>query len=497
MSDVERWLTEVGTAALVGTARREPPFPPPVLGVAAPADEVPVEHRLLASAAVAAALIRAGAPLAEPDAATSSAPPETIPQCGEAAAQLLHLLLSQPPVSRTSRDELVVEWLRLAAGAGQRVPWWLLPTLLDFAAGRRHVARHLGPALGERGTWLVGLNPAWSGLLSGEAELVGIGPDWVETWPMLPSAEAVAVFGVGRAAEPVAARELLESQWDRLPAKVRAECLQALRHGLSSDDEPLLERALDDKATSVRDAAARVLDRLPESARAARMAARLRSLVRLRGTLVRHLEVDVPEPPDEAGIRDGLRPSTKGADVAPTEWLARIVRSAPLTTWTDLTGRPPAATLRMIRDKDVLAWLVEVVLERRDREWALACVDHGVTDPRLLPMLPDDVRTRLLVSWVARPPAGRELPALLTAAPRPWPEELATAVLGSIRRQGSGSTLASAAGPLLTGALAPSSAPEVRATLAELPEEATQLRRALTETLQLHAFRTSLTEAFR
>lgn len=502
MSDLELWLTDVSTAALVGSARREPPPVPTSLGLVA-ADTAPdPEHRLLASAALADALTRGGAGLQSSEAPSHSAPPETRDPCGDAAAQLLRLLLTQPPVSKAARDELVVEWLRLAEAAGQRVPWPLLPALLDFASTRAPVSRVLGGAIGERGAWLVALNPAWATALAdptGSAQPTDDAgdADWREQWPTMATTEAIVAFAAGRRRDPAGARELLEAEWDTVSAKVRSEAVQALRHDLSAADEALLERALDDRAKTVWEAAVGVLDRLPTSARADRMAQRLRSLVRVRGTLSRHLEVDVPDSPDEAGIRDGLTPPAKAGGPPPTVWLAQVVRAAPLSTWTDVTGRSVSATLKMVRDKDVLAWLVEVVLERRDAEWALACVEHGVSDHRLLWLLPREKRTELLVSWVARPPTGRDLGRLLTDAPRPWPDELSRAVLGRLRAEGATTSLARAAAPLLPAALDPSLAPEVTALLEQVPADATHLRRALTETLQLHAFRTSLTEAFR
>ena len=496
MSTVDQWLTDVATAALVGSARREPPPAPDVLAL--DASDASAEHRLLASAAVADALTRAGAPLPPASDVVLAAAAEVRPPTTDRATQLLSLLLTQSPVSRQARDELVVEWLRLAEAAGQRVPWYLLPVLLGFAAGRRRVATALGDQLGERGRWLVGLNEAWSDLLDDPDEpRVAVEVDWLEAWPTMSSAEAVTAFALGRRADPAAARELLEAQWSAVSAKVRADAVRALGPGLSAADEPLLERALDDRAKSVREAAAAMLDRLPGSARAARMAERLRRLVRVRGTLVRHLEVEVPDAPDEAAVRDGLTAPGRGAGPTPAIWLSQIVRAAPLSTWTDITGRGPTATLKMVRDADVLAWLTEAVLDRRDTEWAVACVDHGIPDHRLLWLLPEERRAGLLTDWVGQRTGGRDLHGLLTRAPRPWPDDLGRAVLKRIQGEKADRSLGHAAAPLLPVALGQALAPEINAALSRLPEDAAHLRRALTETLQLHAFRTSLTEAFR
>lgn len=258
MTGLDQWLGDVATSALVGTARREPPAAPDVLGRAV--GDAPSEHRLLASAAVADVLVRGGAPLPPASGVVLAAAEEHRPPTADRATQLLALLLTQSPVSKQARDELVVEWLRLADAAGQRVPWHLLPVLLDFAAGRRRVAAVLGDQLGERGRWLVGLNDAWSDLLADSDEPPApVEADWVEAWPTMTSAEAATAFALGRRADAAAARDLLEAQWSTVSARLRADAVRALGPGLSTADEPLLERALDDKATSVRKAAAALL----------------------------------------------------------------------------------------------------------------------------------------------------------------------------------------------------------------------------------------------
>ena len=67
----------------------------------------------------------------------------------------------------------------------------------------------------------------------------------------------------------------------------------------------------------------------------------------------------------------------------------------------------------MVRDADVLGWLTEAVLDRRDTEWAVACVDHGIPDHRLLWLLPEERRARLLADWVSQRTGGRDLHGLL------------------------------------------------------------------------------------
>lgn len=497
---VDAWLADLRTAALVGSARREVPDPPAALGVVRRAAEVSREQRLLEGAALADVVLRAGTRLARADTTLEPAPTETRPVAGPAAGQLLNLLLTQPPMSRSARDDLLVEWLDAAEAAGRRVPDAQLPRLLAHAATRALVASALSGTLGERGRWLASFHPDWAALaVPGGAEPGagegGLADDWATTWQTLPTTEAVAAFGQARLVDPAAARQLLETEWDSLAARLRGECTRLLTVGITEADEPLLERALDDRSKSVRESAWRALDQLPSSARGQRMAERLRALLSVRGTLRRTLEVDVPDDPDEAGIRDGLVVDTAGGVQPRTEWLATIIRGAPLSTWTDVTGRSPATTLAMLReDTQAVAAIASTVLRRGDREWAAALVGHGVDAPGLLPLLPTADRVARLRTGLAAPVSHEVLQAL-HREPRPWDVELGRAVLTAVTRPG-GEQLGTSLAAVLPTALPAALAPEVTTALHRLDPDS-RIRRVLAETLQIHAFRTSLTEAFR
>ena len=85
-------------------------------------------------------------------------------------------------------------------------------------------------------------------------------------------------------------RARIPERWETDSAQDRALAVAALAVGLGPADEPFLERCLDDRAKGVREEAQRLLDRLPGSARAARMAARLRPLISVSGTLRKELD---------------------------------------------------------------------------------------------------------------------------------------------------------------------------------------------------------------
>ena len=72
MSSLEQWLDDLATAALVGSARREPPPVPARLGLVTDDQAPGPELRLLDGAALADAVTRGGAALQPTDAPTHS-----------------------------------------------------------------------------------------------------------------------------------------------------------------------------------------------------------------------------------------------------------------------------------------------------------------------------------------------------------------------------------------------------------------------------------------
>jgi len=122
-----------------------------------------------------------------------------------------------------------------------------------------------------------------------------------------------------RGSAPALARSLLESTWATERADDRAAFLATLARGLSIDDQPLLESALDDRSKEVRRAAAELLTSLPDSRRAQRMLARALPLLawvpaekpRMLGLRQRQpakLEIVLPDVCDQPMIRDGIEP---------------------------------------------------------------------------------------------------------------------------------------------------------------------------------------------
>lgn len=498
------WLADLRSSALVGTGRHAVPAPPTELELRPP-DGLSREELLLDQAALADVVTRAARRpgIVDPARPPDAAPPDDAPPASAEAVRLLDLLLNQPPVGPELRTQLVTDWLQFASASGQRVPHRLLPSLLALADTKPAVAEHVDPAIGARGRWLQGLRQKGAGpqgpVPQGPAPKgpapKGTHPATAIDWAQLGTADATAELERLRHTDPAAARDRLHAHWDTLSARERAAHLGAFAINIEPGDEDLLEKALDDKAKTVRDVAASLLDRLPGSARANRMAARLKPLLRTKGFLRKQFEIDLPPDPDATALRDGIAPAPRTGEPDRLGRLDTIIRGAPLDAWTTVAGRSTAATVAMLDGETrVLDTLIATAALRADAEWVRALLDIR-TDARLLGCLPaaerEDALLRHIRGGTAQPMA---LVPLLRELPRPWGAPLASAVLELIAAK-NGGQLATMLSGFLPMALPADTADQCRRLLQRSDDDAPR-RRVFRDVVQYQSFRQSLTEAF-
>jgi hypothetical protein len=400
---------ELVSGALVGADRRSVP----------PAG-------LLEEAAVQVTLARAGQ---RPRAGLAPAPAaeETRPLASRAAGDRLARMLGG------EQARLVPEWLEIAAAAGVRVPAHLIPGLLDLGARDRSIRAHLGSLTGARGRWLAELNPVWAYVLE-EPVLPreeGDTPEIGETWELGGRGDRRAFLAALRAAAPSRARELLEEGWARETPEDRAAFVAVLADGVGMEDEPFLEAALDDRRREVRQAAADLLTRLPESRLAGRMAERAaRFLTRSGGGLV----AEPPKACDSSMERDGVRPGPPAGLAKRGWWLQQVMARTPLSFWPAHFGLSPEEVVRLkIGDwaREVrMGWTRAVILQR-DAAWARVLFEvEPLTD--LLSVLPPEEQSARAALLVAREPMDGKMIMTLGGVARPWGSHLAKAVLKAI-----------------------------------------------------------------
>ena len=485
---------ELLAAALVGTARR--PWH---------AGSVPVAGRsvvsrgghdtsagsaswLLEAAATALIYRRAGVTPARGPEPVAAAPAETDPALpGAAGARLLRILGDGGvPGGGHAAQELLIQWLDLAAARGGHVPPEALPALFD--AGRRNAAirPELGRVAGRRGVWLAGMRADWRWLLD-EVPGAEVADD-PASWEAGSRGERLAYLTQLRRRDPGAARDLLAGAWTAEPPENRARLLAVLEDGLSLADDAFLDGVLDDRRKEVREAALDLLRRLPGSALGDRMTARARAAVRLqrRSSGRDRLLVDTPDELSTALRRDGVGATpARGAGV--NAWLIEeIVAGTPLDVWTTDFAREPAAVLDLARGHDwetpLLHGWAKAAVTQQDGAWASALVANDSHNKAA--GLREEVRWLLhlqvppaQLARIAADSLRREdhlANRLLAIHSGDWPDELAGTVIETIARRARNDKHSWQLAELCRSAalaMPPAYAPRVERLAAELDQE--------------------------
>ncbi len=455
---------DIVTAAVLGTERR--PFMPPAPGdglgdLLARLDPADQEGALLGAAAAAALYRRA----IELPPVERRPPPEPCdqddqPRCNPQAARHLASMLGG------QHREVLPEWLEVAAAADRRVPEVLLPALLELGREDADLREAIGRVLGKRGRWLAAQNPAWAYASSAlSVESVEFEEDQLKIlWETGTRAARFELLGRLRPAEPSRARELVAATWATERADDRVAVLATFERGLTMDDEPFLEAALDDRSREVRRAAAGLLARLPESRLVRRMAARVLPLLRWTPPQPRLLRLGPAQPPrlavtlpsacDTGTIRDGVEPKPpRGRQIGDQAWwlmqmIAVIAPASWSRAWRAAPAEIVAATIASEWPHELLVAWVNAARNHADADWAAALLSawayHRQINPAmltefvetLLGVLPHDRRELFVINYMTTNNVATQVDsilAILRACGPHWSDELSRIVLEQIR----------------------------------------------------------------
>ena len=395
-------LRVFGSCALLGTSRRQPSFPeaefPSGTVIRELADSADASPELSARTLLrgAGALFLCGRAGYQPPKAGENM---TIP--GRAPDEVRKMLPEDAPVTdmcgeifRGSQRRLQWEVLAGLEARGMALPHSLLVPALVMGRAAPSLRPLLARTAGARGLWLASLNPDWSMFATSSADDELEVDVWEHGRPM----QRQAFFLAARKKNPSWARELFEQDFSSMDAAERNSLLGLFEHGLSGEDEELLERLLfKDRSREVKKTAASLLSRLPDSRYVTRMGERLCSCMEaflsapapsgLSGVLRAaaaavglgngSVFITPPESYDKSWAEDLITEKSPFSQFGPRAgWLYQMAAAVPPSWWTKITGRSADEVLaiagRSEWKKPLHMAFGDAVLRTKDADFARA-----------------------------------------------------------------------------------------------------------------------------
>ena len=277
-------MQEILKIALVGTEKQAVVLSEGSEGVAplfSQLDTSDRERALLSAAGIMTLWRRAGyVPETNVQPLPTPCEAEDLPRCPPEVMQQIVLRM------RDNNRSMLMECLELVGAKQRRVAEEYLPQLLQLGQSNTQLREPVAGVIGKRGRWLATQNPDWSYAYqlsfptsrekeNGEAPFAKTPEESETLWQVGFKEARLELLAELRLTQPAFARQLVELTWKQYTPDDRATFVETFRIGLSMEDEPFLEQALDDSRKVVRMRAIELLSQLPESRLVKRMITRV------------------------------------------------------------------------------------------------------------------------------------------------------------------------------------------------------------------------------
>jgi hypothetical protein len=425
------------TTAIVGTGQIENTNLVTDTPIDALATQLPTDNtgRSLLLTAGAWAIYRQAGYCAEPAPKMPQlAPAEVLASCSAKAAHLLANLL------QGEHSEVLPEALECLQQAHLRLPYDLLPQALIYGTKNKEVRSALVPVLGERGRWLSQFNQEWKWVNQLLLQTEKLLPANVEAiWQEGTLDERSMILRNMREVDPARARDWLAEVWKKEKAEARTTLLATFEVNLSLEDEPFLEKALDDRSTNVQSLAVSLLARLSDSALVQRMQNRADAILAYTKDKI---TINSLETIDEHWIRDGL--DKDGA--AKTSTLEQIISLVVPHHWEKRFAMMPEKLVSLLKKDDestILAAWSQAAVRHRAANWSLPLLEKwhsslkkskNYTDLelaiQLLTCLPLQEAENVIAHLLFENPYWN---SALTVLPRPWSHQFGEVCLQALQ----------------------------------------------------------------
>ncbi len=307
---------------------------------------------------------------------TNVAEAETLPYCSPQATVLLSRFLSE------DNHPLLGFWLRQCAENGHIVEFNHLPKLLEIGRGNLEYRTWITKIMGNRGTWLLGLNPIFK---YEKEEITNENrSQFLEHGSLEQRVKALTLLFEENPSE---GRVYLHENWAKAAAKEKVALLNLLKNYLGDEDEAFLVEQCTNKLQSVKELAWELLKKLPNSElinRYKNILYQAFSKKQERKALilsVLKIEIDPPESIDESIFKTGIeKESTHKSFSNPEFWISQLMTQVPpdfLETHLNLSADDIAKQFN--EDKYLRKFMISLVMATikfKSQPWATALLKH-------------------------------------------------------------------------------------------------------------------------
>lgn len=335
------------------------------------------------------------------------------------------------------RDIVILsEMLKRIADEQLRIPERLLPYLLSLGEKNNYSRPIIVEALDNRGRWLARHNDAWQYAILPELDRDELAALWQKESETLVKKRFLLRWYRGQ--NPAAARDLLNRTWRSLPESSRQNLLDCLRTNLSLEDEPFLERTLDDRQLTVRRKAQELLARLPGSSYSLRLQGYAEKMLIWHPTREISLGYNMPTAYTHQLGRDGLvLPSERKRMDTITKRLSRLFSGVPLDYWETQVASNRNEFLELVgksgRERTIVNSLAMAANYQKRADWLLDLIPFSNFQKAVLKhidLLNEDQLVEIYRQMEQQPfyfePLSRTNPLydLLSSWKRRWPAEI-------------------------------------------------------------------------
>lgn len=297
-------------------------------------------------------------------------------------------------VIREEQPHLLLYWLTCCRQQQQIVsPAWI-PVILQQAVKNKDLQVPAAACCGERGKWIASFNSDWN---------FSQATDMEEAWQTGTSEQRKQALTQILEQDPPKARDWLQQTWPQEDAAAKTSFLDILETSAGETDILFLESLLNEKSKKVKEAAWRLLKKIPESPlvrsyeevlHASLQLKKEKTLLGMMSKTV--LSVQLPADIPAAVFASGIDKLSNSKAFSDDEYIVyQLLQFVPPVSWEKKWQLSPGAIIELFsRDepgKKLFPSLVAAVINFKDSKWAAALA--GVRDqffPDILVLLQEE-----------------------------------------------------------------------------------------------------------